>query len=109
MPSSTNVTFFNWLVQQTSRADSVGVFARYAASDKAFPRQYSNLHVVLSRYHGMPVQRDGAKTAHREWRLLKARCSECNGSGRTDNHVTGEVECSSCEGTGRKKKGGRCL
>lgn len=28
------------------------------------------------------------------------KCSECNGSGRTDNHVTGEVECSSCEGTG---------
>lgn len=29
-----------------------------------------------------------------------AQCEECEGSGRTNNHVTGEVECSSCEGTG---------
>lgn len=27
-------------------------------------------------------------------------CPECNGTGRTDNHITGEVECSACEGTG---------
>ena len=29
-----------------------------------------------------------------------SQCKECEGSGRTDNHVTGEVECSSCEGVG---------
>jgi hypothetical protein len=27
-------------------------------------------------------------------------CAECHGTGRTDNHVTGEVECSACEGSG---------
>ena len=31
------------------------------------------------------------------WRTM---CPDCQGSGRTNNHVTGEVECSSCEGTG---------
>lgn len=29
-----------------------------------------------------------------------AKCDECNGTGRTDNHVSGEIECSSCEGGG---------
>lgn len=34
-------------------------------------------------------------------RLVKCKaCSSCAGSGRTDNHVTGEVECSHCEGSG---------
>jgi hypothetical protein len=27
-------------------------------------------------------------------------CRECGGSGRYDNHVTGEVECGACEGSG---------
>jgi hypothetical protein len=27
-------------------------------------------------------------------------CQECGGCGRTDNHVTGEVECSGCSGAG---------
>jgi hypothetical protein len=27
-------------------------------------------------------------------------CQSCSGTGRTDNHVTGEVECSACCGTG---------
>jgi hypothetical protein len=27
-------------------------------------------------------------------------CHACEGTGRTDNHVTGEVECSACEGSG---------
>ena len=31
-------------------------------------------------------------------------CVECNGTGRTDNHVTGEVECSGCEGTGVEER-----
>lgn len=29
-------------------------------------------------------------------------CGECEGTGRTSNHVTGEVECGACEGTGRE-------
>lgn len=28
------------------------------------------------------------------------KCPECYGTGRTDNHVTGEVECGNCEGSG---------
>lgn len=28
------------------------------------------------------------------------RCSQCCGTGRIDNHVTGEVECGLCEGSG---------
>jgi len=31
---------------------------------------------------------------------IAALCSECHGSGRTDNHVTGEVECGHCKGSG---------
>jgi hypothetical protein len=31
-------------------------------------------------------------------------CGECGGSGRTDNHVTGDVECSSCAGTGHDSR-----
>lgn len=27
-------------------------------------------------------------------------CGECHGSGRLDNHVTGEVECGHCDGGG---------
>ena len=30
------------------------------------------------------------------------KCEECKGTGRTDNHVTGEVECSFCKGSGFK-------
>jgi hypothetical protein len=29
-----------------------------------------------------------------------AFCSECNGSGRTDDHVNGITHCSACDGTG---------
>jgi hypothetical protein len=29
-----------------------------------------------------------------------APCAPCAGTGREDNHVTGEVECSACEGSG---------
>ncbi len=29
-------------------------------------------------------------------------CLECSGSGRTDNHVTGEVECDVCKGSGKE-------
>jgi hypothetical protein len=32
-------------------------------------------------------------------------CSECHGSGRTDSHVTGEVECSHCDGCGEDPAG----
>jgi hypothetical protein len=31
-------------------------------------------------------------------------CGECGGSGRIDNHVTGEVECDGCEGTGHDSR-----
>src|ERR1035437_598781 len=34
-------------------------------------------------------------------REVNRRCDECAGTGRTDNHVTGEVECSSCGGSGQ--------
>lgn len=104
------MTFFNWLVQQTSRADDVGTFARYAASDKAFPRQRSELHVVLLRYEGMPTHRDGAKQAHREWRYVKSRCSHCNGFCHVERRVAGDetatevVKCPACGGTGRRFK-----
>jgi hypothetical protein len=27
-------------------------------------------------------------------------CDDCDGTGRTSNHVTGEVECDACNGTG---------
>lgn len=33
--------------------------------------------------------------------MESCQCGECGGSGRTDNHVTGEVECSACDGTGQ--------
>lgn len=33
-------------------------------------------------------------------RSLAPACPACYGTGRTDNHVTGEVECDHCEGTG---------
>ncbi len=29
------------------------------------------------------------------------KCTGCGGTGRTDNHVTGEVECGDCDGGGR--------
>ena len=64
-------SFFDWLGQQTERQDRVGAFARYAVADRAFPRSHQRLDVFLSRYEGMPDQRDGVKHAHREWR--KAR------------------------------------
>lgn len=31
---------------------------------------------------------------------VEPACSECHGTGRTDNHVTGEIECTACEGSG---------
>jgi hypothetical protein len=31
-------------------------------------------------------------------------CTECGGSGRTSNHVTGEVECDECLGTGHDSR-----
>lgn len=31
---------------------------------------------------------------------MMPKCSECHGTGLTDNHVTGEVCCSACDGTG---------
>lgn len=67
----TSLTFFEWLCQQAERRDSVGAFARYAASDKAFPRHAWRLHVILLRYEGVPERRAGAKLAHREWRRTR--------------------------------------
>lgn len=64
-------TFFEWLGHQAERRDQVGVFARYAVADKVFPRTEWRLGRFLSRYQGMPEQRDGAKVAHREWRRYR--------------------------------------
>lgn len=62
------MTFYAWLGRQVGRDDGVGVFARYAVKDKVFPRSKSQLYLFLARYEGMPVQREGVKKAHREWR-----------------------------------------
>ena len=35
-----------------------------------------------------------------EGTLDNVYCVECGGSGRTSNHVTGEIECSACGGAG---------
>jgi hypothetical protein len=35
-----------------------------------------------------------------EGTLDNVYCVECGGSGRTSNHVTGEIECSACLGSG---------
>jgi DnaJ-class molecular chaperone len=32
--------------------------------------------------------------------LASGKCTVCHGTGRTNNHVTGEVECSGCDGSG---------
>lgn len=64
-------TFYMWLSQQTERRDAVGVFARFAVRDRVFPRDNSRLHICLSRYEGMPEQRNGVKLAHREWRRTR--------------------------------------
>jgi len=64
-------TFFAWLCTQAERQDAVGAFARYAAADKVFPRRSWRLCHFLMRYEGMPVQRHGAKVAHREWRRTR--------------------------------------
>lgn len=64
-------TFFGWLGRQTERQDRIGAFARYAVSDRVFPRHASRLHLLLLRYEGMPEQRTGAKLAHREWRRVR--------------------------------------
>lgn len=66
------MSFFKWLVEQTGRQDGVGAFARYAVRDKVFPGERSNrLGVFLSRYEGMPEQREAVKVAHREWRQTR--------------------------------------
>jgi hypothetical protein len=65
------MSFFTWLGQQASRQDAVGAFARYAIADRVFPRAEWRLHLFLSRYEGMPLQRAGAKIAHREWRRAR--------------------------------------
>jgi hypothetical protein len=62
------MTFFEWLGQQVERQDDVGAFARYAVRDRAFPRHVRRLGDILLRYEGMPIQRIGAKRAHRAWR-----------------------------------------
>lgn len=35
-------------------------------------------------------------------RIIKRQCETCHGTGRTNTHVSGEVECSACEGTGKR-------
>lgn len=65
--------FFGWLGQQVERQDGVGTFARYAINDKVFPRHATRLHLFLLRYQGMPLQREGVKLAHREWRQERRR------------------------------------
>lgn len=62
------MSFFAWLGQQAARQCAVGAFARYALSDRAFPRTEWRLYIFLHRYQGMPAQRQGVKVAHREWR-----------------------------------------
>lgn len=69
------MTFFGWLGQQVERRDQVGAFARYAVADKVFPRHARHLHLYLLRYQGMPEQREGAKLAHREWRLQRKKAA----------------------------------
>lgn len=57
---------------------------------RAKPREYHwfSRHVEGNPYVGVQVE------------LLGERCSQCFGTGRTNNHVDGETECSACEGTG---------
>lgn len=62
-------SFYAWLSRQTERQDPVGAFARYAAKDKILARLPDvDLHVLLSRFDGLPEQREMVKVAHREWR-----------------------------------------
>lgn len=67
------MSFFDWLGQQVQRRDDVGAFARYAVADRVFPRAEWRLCRFLSRYEGMPLQRAGAKVAHREWRKSRKK------------------------------------
>lgn len=66
-------SFFGWLGQQADRQDPVGHFARFAVTDRVFPRTAWRLSDFLLRYQGMPDQRAGVKSAHREWRLQRRR------------------------------------
>ncbi len=63
------MTFYAWLARQVERTDDVGDFARYAVKDRLFPRDARKLVLFLMRYEGMREQRNGAKLAHREWRM----------------------------------------
>lgn len=65
------MTFFRWLSRQTTRADAVGVFARFVVKDPIFPQQARHLYLFLLRYEHMPEQREGAKRAHAEWRRMR--------------------------------------
>lgn len=65
------MSFFDWLSQQVTRTDRIGIFARYAVADKVFPRSAWRLGLFLLRYEGMPEQRAGVKLAHREWRQCR--------------------------------------
>lgn len=69
------MTFFSWLGHQVARQDRIGTFARYAVTDKVFPRGAWRLHFFLLRYEGMPEQRAGAKAAHREWRKSRKKAA----------------------------------
>lgn len=77
------MTFFMWLGHQTDRQDAVGTFARYAIRDRVFPRDSRELHLFLSRYEGMPVQRAAVKVAHREWRRFSKRLNRRSITGRS--------------------------
>lgn len=68
---STAMTFYEWLSRQVGRRDDVGDCARYAVSDRAFPRDAKKLGVFLLRYDGNLHQRSLIKLAHREWRQLR--------------------------------------
>jgi YozE SAM-like fold len=63
--------FFSWLSLQVHRTGDVGGFARWAQRDRFFPREVSQLSVLLLYVEGRSsgdLQRGGLKKAHREWR-----------------------------------------
>lgn len=43
----------------------------------------------------------GNCASENQWFSTLKACPECQGTGRTSNHVTGEVECGACEGSGQ--------
>ena len=82
-----------------TRPDPIPALVEQALNCMTFVSATTGMRQEM-KHHCQKLAEAVATAVRLDWDEEHPQCETCHGTGRTDNHVTGEVECSTCEGAG---------